>query len=915
MADASKTVEIIFGGVDRTGQAVSSVGANLKRLEDGVGSVTGPLANVTDSILKLDAALAAAAIGVTAYAVKISDDFDTAFGEIATLIGQPAENLRDFQDQILEYSERSSQSLAEITSATYSAISAGIEYQDSIELIAAAEQLAIAGRADLGATTTALVSTLNAFGASADEAGDYADTFFTAVQLGQTTIPELADTIGRLAPIAAAAGLTFDEMAAAIATITAETGTNTAEAITGIRAAINALLKPSADAAGLASNLGIEFNATALESKGFAGVLEDVREATGGSTELMARLFGSVEALTPVLALTGNASEAFADNIAAINDNAGAAQTASQELTSSLGLLGQTLQNNVNSALIAFGSNLTDETRSAVNSMTDIFNSFGAEIRLDDGVFAPLIQGIETLAQDIDVKLRQIADNFPEALSGIDLSDLLSAFGDLGDELQEAFGNVFGEIDLGTVEGLEQALQRVVDAFTALVNISAGIIDGLQPLFILVGEGIEQFENLDESTKRSVGELLGLGKAVDTVLPAVGALGGGLDAVGSGLTALAGASGFKTLITNLDSVKNIAAGAGRFGLVGAALLGSAGVGYGIGTLIQENIIEPIEDEFGQSIGGWLYEQLNAGELARVEAQWEGYASEVRRAAKDTQDINDINEILNRNLTDMQVATDEQQQSWQDYANELVNAANSGEQLAENQQGIAGAVGDLRDAARESGGALKDVSDNTRELAENNRSLQVGYDEASGKVNSFSGAVIKSGNAMEDAAEKTKEVVKQSEEYQLKLLEIASDERIASIEAKVSLDIAEVEANAQKVVALAESLSDTFVSTGEQISNLWGAYNESGRLEQFDIARQIEAEQKMREEAFETQQKLAQAEIDQIRERTKALRNGDALIKVEGDGLQPHLEAFMFEILRAIQVRVNADGRETLLGLT
>ena len=236
-------------------------------------------------------------MGVTGYAVKIADDFDTAFGEIATLIGQPASNLQDFQNQILQYSESSTASLDQITQATYSAISAGIDYKDSLELLNAAEQLSIAGRADLGDTTTALVSTLNAFGASADQAGEFADTFFTAVQLGQTTIPELASSIGRLAPIASAAGLGFDEMAAAIATITAETGTSTPEAITGIRAAITALLKPTKEASDIAAELGIEFNAAALESKGFAGVLSDVAEATGGNTETIAKLFGSVEAL------------------------------------------------------------------------------------------------------------------------------------------------------------------------------------------------------------------------------------------------------------------------------------------------------------------------------------------------------------------------------------------------------------------------------------------------------------------------------------------------------------------------------------------------------------------------------------------------------------------------------------------
>ncbi|MCP4063709.1 MAG: hypothetical protein GY740_10715, partial [Gammaproteobacteria bacterium] len=59
----------------------------------------------------------------------------------------------------------------------------------------------------------------------------------------------------------------------------------------------------------------------------------------------------------------------------------------------------------------------------------------------------------------------------------------------------------------------------------------------------------------------------------------------------------------------------------------------------------------------------------------------------------------------------------------------------------------------------------------------------------------------------------------------------------------------------------------------------------------------------------------EAQIENIREKTKRLAKGDALIKVEGAGLQPHLEAFMFEILREIQVRVNADGEEMLLGLS
>lgn len=913
MADLKKTVELIFGGVDNTGTAVSSVGRNLDSLVDKTGNVTGFLAGITDSIVNLDLALAAAGVGITAFAVKLSDDFDTAFGEIATLIGQPADNLRDFQAQILEYSERSSASLDQITSATYGAISAGVDYKDSLELIAAAEQLAIAGKADLGDTTTALVSTLNAFGASADEAGAYADTFFTTVQLGQTTIPELASAIGRLAPLAASAGLSFDEMAAAIATITAETGTGTAEAITGIRAAITALLKPSSEARDVAAELGIEFNAAALESKGFAGVLQDVAQATGGNTETIAKLFGSVEALSPVLALTGNAAEKFAENLGAFQNNAGAASTAAEELSNTLGNLGQTLRNNVESALIGLGGRLTDETRSAVKSITSIFNSLGNEIKLDDGAFAPILDGLEGLAQDIDQKLQTIAANFPEALSGLDFSDLLAAFGDLGNELDDLFVGLFGNVDLSTVEGLQSAMQRVVDAFTALVQISAGIADGLEPLFKALGEGVEQFEDLGGSTKRTIGELLGLGKAIDTVLPAIGGLAGGLESIGTGLTALAGAQGFKALIGNLNSVKSIAAGAGQYGLVGLALLGAGGVGYGIGSVIS-GIIGEIEDALGVSIGGALYEYLNAEEIAIAKGEWEGYASELRRTSQDAADLREISEFLNQALEKTTVATSAQQSEWQAYADELVRAAQSGEDVAESQRKVTTAVDELQRTARDSGGALGEVSRTTKELSDNNKSLQLGYDKATGKVNSFSGTIVKSGKSVEEAAKKTEKLVEKSEDYYVAMEKIASNERIANIEAKVSLDIAEVEANARKVEAIADTIGKTFENTGTVITDLFGTFTNASNYDQLEISAQIRKENERRQQALDDQSKLTEAQVNLIREKTRALERGDAMLKVNAPGLEPHLEAIWYQILGNLQVKVNAEGEEMLLGL-
>jgi hypothetical protein len=37
-------------------------------------------------------------------------------------------------------------------------------------------------------------------------------------------------------------------------------------------------------------------------------------------------------------------------------------------------------------------------------------------------------------------------------------------------------------------------------------------------------------------------------------------------------------------------------------------------------------------------------------------------------------------------------------------------------------------------------------------------------------------------------------------------------------------------------------------------------------------------------------------------------------QINGAGLQPHLEAFMFEILAAIQIKANAEGQKFLVGV-
>jgi hypothetical protein len=81
-----------------------------------------------------------------------------------------------------------------------------------------------------------------------------------------------------------------------------------------------------------------------------------------------------------------------------------------------------------------------------------------------------------------------------------------------------------------------------------------------------------------------------------------------------------------------------------------------------------------------------------------------------------------------------------------------------------------------------------------------------------------------------------------------------------------------------------------------------------------ILEQIQKENEAREAAFKAQQDWFTANIDYLNARTERIKSDEALIQIDGAALQPHLEAFMFEILAAIQVRLNEEGLELLTGL-
>jgi len=509
-SSVATTIEVIFHGTDELSSVTGDVGRELRSFDASVQSMAEPLSNAADSILKIDAAIAALVAGGMALAINQAGKFGDSFAEVSTLINDTASNLSTFETDILAYSRSSTASIEDIVSATYTAISAGTDYKDSLDILNTSEKLSVAGKADLEATTRVLVSSLNAYGESTDKAAEFSDALFLAVKQGQTTLPELANSLAQVTTTAANSGVSFDELMASIAAVTA-TGAPTAQAVTAVKSAISAIVKPTSEASEEAARLGIGFNAAALETKGLNGVLKDVFAATGGATGEIVKLFGSVESLPAVLTLGADASGKFASTLEEFANKAGATAAAYEKMAENFQFVNQKLANNVRITFIEAGQKMLGSYADIVGDLTSVFASVGFSINA--GAFDDIFRELDAFGGDVSEFFSSLADSLPYALERVDWSGLLDALGDLG----ESIGLMFEGFDPSSPIDVADAIQTVVDSAESLVRVTEGMVESFKPFVEAIMNSIAAFNAMDEADKRSAGNILGLAKALTTL--------------------------------------------------------------------------------------------------------------------------------------------------------------------------------------------------------------------------------------------------------------------------------------------------------------------------------------------------------------------------------------------------------------
>jgi TP901 family phage tail tape measure protein len=332
---AEKNLGRMDAAASRSERKVKGLGAAASKSFGGAASAAKKMAGM---VAVATAAIGSAATVVAALnrAAQRAGEFGTAMAEVSTLIeGTPAQ-MKALREESIRLSSTFGGTATKNTKAFYQAISAGAaSMEDAAKIVEQANKLAVGGLTDVFTATDGLTSVMNAYAESGLTAAAASDSMFVAMRAGKTTIGELSSTLGRIAPFASAAGVSFDELTAAIAAVTSK-GISTNEAVTGLRQALVAITKPSAQATELAGELSVEFNAAALEAKGLEGFMRSLAEATGGSVAQLTELLGSAEAANAVLALLAGDGAKFSEVLEQQAEKIGATDEAVAKMAETL---------------------------------------------------------------------------------------------------------------------------------------------------------------------------------------------------------------------------------------------------------------------------------------------------------------------------------------------------------------------------------------------------------------------------------------------------------------------------------------------------------------------------------------------------------------------------------------------------
>ena len=262
-------------------------------------------------------------LAVGGAAAKMASDFEFSMTQIETLVGRSVGEVETLKGAVLGLSGETGRAPKELADAMFFITSAGLDASSATAALEASAKAAAVGLGDTVVVADAVTNAMNGYGMSADGAAFATDVLAKTVEQGKASAADLAPQFGRLIPMAAELGISFDQVGGGLAFLTRASG-DAAMSATQLGGVMNSYLKPSQAAKKVLEEVGINLHdLRAAASEDLLGALQGLREKLEASGYEMSNVFEDIRGLNGALQLTGVATGAAREVFDELADSTG----------------------------------------------------------------------------------------------------------------------------------------------------------------------------------------------------------------------------------------------------------------------------------------------------------------------------------------------------------------------------------------------------------------------------------------------------------------------------------------------------------------------------------------------------------------------------------------------------------------
>lgn len=334
--------------------------------------------------------------------VDASAEFETSFAKLSTIADTSSVSLDMLSDDLLSLSNDTGVAVTALTESAYQAVSASVDTAGAVDFVAQANELAVGGFTSTETAVDVLSTAINAYGLEVEQAGQLSDYLITTQNLGKTSVDQLAQTMGRVIPLASAFGVEMDNLSSAFAIMTAN-GIATAETTTYIKSMLSELSDgSSAVSAALEESTGKTFVELTESGSSLGDVMAMLGESVDNDTVAFKNLWSSQEAGVGALSLLNSGTEKYNSVLNEMQNSTGAASEAYEKMTDTAAHAHEELLNAANNLKIAVGDSLLDTFTGLNHVGTDALKWLTEFVQNHEKLVAGLTAGV-TIASALTV--------------------------------------------------------------------------------------------------------------------------------------------------------------------------------------------------------------------------------------------------------------------------------------------------------------------------------------------------------------------------------------------------------------------------------------------------------------------------------------------------------------------------------